>query len=217
MKLNRGKKEVSKWTQHRAFKHFLFVGSISFIPHPSCQLLIFLLSDTNSIWLTDIICLLTASVFNLFGFAAPPSISQLRNLSLLTGNISRSYSSWTSQKSTRNLRSLRWITLILYDRYLHNAIDVSGVTSLQPDETVNKKPDGKYRMRLFWALGSQIHNWIHFLSLWAEIKFLRGTFFHSGGWMWSKHHLHHVWVDKEELGQSPQHRTVKGDSTRDSS
>lgn len=50
--------------QHGAFKSclftFLFVGGISFILDQSCQLLVFLLSDTNSIWLTDIICLLTA-------------------------------------------------------------------------------------------------------------------------------------------------------------
>lgn len=75
------------------FIYFLFVGGISFIPHQSCQLLIFFLSDIKSIRLTDTICLLTASVFNLFGFAAPLSIFQLRNLSQLTWIISLSYSS----------------------------------------------------------------------------------------------------------------------------
>lgn len=90
--LKRGKIRSPKMNPTQSFQvlfvYFSFVDGISFIPHQSCQLLIFLLSDANSIWLTDIICLLTASLFNLFGFAAPLSIFQLRNLSQLTRSIS---------------------------------------------------------------------------------------------------------------------------------
>lgn len=79
--------------------YFLFVGEVSFIAHQSCQLLIFLLSGTNSIWLTDIICPLTAMILNLFGSVAPLSVSQLRNLSQLTRSIRCSYSSWCLKSS----------------------------------------------------------------------------------------------------------------------
>lgn len=92
--LKKGQIRSLKINATQAFQiHFLFVGGVSFIAHQSCQLLIFFLSDTNSIRLTDTICLLTALVFNLFGFAAPLSIFQLRNLSQLTWIISLSYSS----------------------------------------------------------------------------------------------------------------------------